>query len=97
MVKVVFSFDVPVEMQADYFKAVKETIKPYWESHGCQSYDVWQADGENAFIKEMFFPDVDSMQTTMNYHNVNAEAMSVVELFKTFGRNITRKIYMKAI
>ena len=46
MVKVVFTFDVAPEKQSEYLKATAEKIKPYWESHGCQSYDVWQAEGE---------------------------------------------------
>ncbi len=95
MVKMVFSFNVPGEKQAEYLKATKEKIKTFWESHGCQSYDVWQADGEDAFIKEMWFSDMDSMQKSMGLTGVDAEATSAVELFKSFVPNSSRKLYIK--
>ena len=42
MVTVIYEYDVPVEKQAEYVQATKEKIKPFWESIGCNAYDIWQ-------------------------------------------------------
>ena len=92
MVKVVFTFDVAPERQSDYLKATTEKIKPYWESHGCQSYDVWKADGEsNTFIKEMLFTTPEAMAKALGPKD--AEATAAVELWQSFITNMTRKSY----
>ena len=75
--KVVFTYDVSVEKQKEYLKVTGEKIKPFWESHGCQSYSVWQVtDHPTAFVKEMVFEDLTTMEKSMALH----EAESVKEL-----------------
>jgi quinol monooxygenase YgiN len=85
VVKVVFTYDVSVDNQKEYLKVTGETIKPFWESHGCQSYSVWQGrDNPTAFVKEMVFEDLTTMEKSMALH----EAESVKELFKSFVSNV---------
>ena len=91
MVKVVFTFEVAPEKQSDYLKATSEKIKPYWDSHGCNSYDVWQAEGESTFIKEMLFPDSDTMDRVMGPKD--AESSAMIKLWQSFIANLSRKTY----
>lgn len=94
VVKVVFTYDVSVDNQEEYLKVANEKIKPYWESHGCQSYSVWQGtDNPTAFIKEMVFEDLTTMEKSMALR----EAESVKELFKSFVTNVSRKVCMRRI
>lgn len=82
MVKAVFIFNVAPEKQSEYLKATAEKIKPYWESHGCQSYQIWQVEGETTFIKEMLFPDLPTKGSVMGMSN--AEANSIKALWHSF-------------
>jgi hypothetical protein len=91
----VFTFDVPVEKQAEYIKATKEIIKPWWEAHVCRSYDIWQADGENTFMKVMLYPDMATLEKGVELSKTDPECKSVVELWKSFANNITCKNYIK--
>ncbi len=94
MVKVIFHYEVPVEKQEEYIKVTAEKIKPFWESHGCQSYSVWQMkDQPITFVKEMVFQDIGSMEKTMALD----EANPVKELFYTFAANISRKVCTQKI
>ena len=82
MVKVVFTFDVAPEKQSEYLKATAEKIKPYWESHGCQSYQIWQVEGTATFIKEMLFSDQAARDKTMSSKDAGADA--VRKLWRSF-------------
>jgi hypothetical protein len=94
VVKVVFTYDVSVDNQKEYLKVTSEKIKPFWESHGCQSYSVWQVtDNPTAFVKEMLFEDLIAMEKAMALH----EAKSVKELFYSFAGNISRKVCLQKI
>jgi L-rhamnose mutarotase len=73
MVKVVFTFNVAPERQSEYVKATAEKIKPYWESHGCQSYTIWQVEGETMFVKEMLFADQREKDKTMSTKDPGAD------------------------
>ena len=90
----IFLFDVPEEKQTEYLKATTETIKPFWESHGCESYDIWQTtDGSPVFMKTMFFKDPEAMMKALQ--SSGEEAKPVVELYNSFATNITNKTYVK--
>jgi quinol monooxygenase YgiN len=93
-VKVVFTFEVSTDNQPEYLKVTGEKIKPFWESHGCQSYSIWQVtDNPTAFVKEMVFEDRGAMEKSMALN----EAKSVKELFYSFAGNISRKVYLQKI
>jgi len=90
----IFTFDVPEEKQAEYLKATIEKIKPFWESHGCEAYDIWQtSDGEPAFMKVMLYSDIDAMSKSMQGNS--EEAKPIVELYNSFAINVSRKTYVK--
>lgn len=94
LVKVVFAFEVSVENQKEYLKTTGEIIKPFWESHGCQSYSVWQVtDHPTAFVKEMVFQDVTSMEKSMALQ----EAKSIKDLFHGFANNVSRKLCIQRV
>jgi quinol monooxygenase YgiN len=98
MVKRVFTFEVAPEKQSEYFKATAEKIKPFWESHGCQSYDVWQAaEGEPTFIKEMIYPDIAAMQKSMGLYESDAQAKAMVGLFMSFVTNLSQRTHIQKI
>ena len=90
----IFTFDVPEEKQAEYLKATTEKIKPFWESHGCESYDIWQTSGGSpAFMKIMLFKDPEVMMKSLQ--ESGEEAMPIVELYNSFATNVTNKTYVK--
>jgi len=90
MVKVVFMYDVTREKQDEYLKITRDTIKTFWESHGCEAYTVWfSLEGSTRFMKEMVFKDEGAMQSTMKL----AEAEPVKKLFFQFASNISRTTY----
>ena len=94
MVKIVYIYDVPEARQAEYLKATAEKIKPFWESHGCQSYSVWQVEeSPTTFIKEMLFKDTTAMQQSVGME----EAKPAKELFYSFATNVSRKICMPKV
>jgi hypothetical protein len=94
MVKVVFQYNVPKEKQAEYLQLTRDKIKLFWESHGCQSYTVWQvAESETAFVKEMLFENTSAMTETMTLK----EAESVKEIYFKFAVDVSRKIIMKKV
>ena len=95
MVKVVFTFKVPKEKQMEFLEFVKSGTKPWWESHGCLAYNVWQADGQNAFIKTMDFPDMNTVKTFMPTHEKNQECRALIEKFESYTIDISRKPYIK--
>jgi quinol monooxygenase YgiN len=93
-VKVVFTYDVSVDNQPEYLKVTGEKIKPFWESHGCQSYSVWQVtNNPTAFVKEMVFEDLTTMEKSMAL----AEAKSIKELFFSFANNVSRRVCIERI
>jgi quinol monooxygenase YgiN len=94
MVIMVYRYQVPTEKHRQYLKATAEKIKPFWESHGCKSYDVWQAaENGTSFMKTMFFEDTDSMQKTMALSK--GEGKPFVDLFYSFANDISRQAYIQ--
>ncbi|MBW1998528.1 MAG: antibiotic biosynthesis monooxygenase [Deltaproteobacteria bacterium] len=93
MVRVVFSFDVEPERQEEYLRATEERIKPYWESHGCLSYQVWQAEGSTKFIKEMLFRDMASKEKTMAMKD--EESNSIRALWRSFVKEVSIETHIR--
>ncbi len=88
-IKIVFTYEVPAEKVPEYLRVTREKIKPFWESHGCQSYSLWQpADSPTAFVKEMVFADRAAMDKTMALE----EAKPIKELFQAFAEGVSRKV-----
>jgi len=90
MVKVIFAYDVSQEKQEEYLKATNEVIKSFWESHGCISYTVWQAE-DGSFIKEMLFADQETRQKALSLPQSDAKAKEAVGLFAKYAVNTTRR------
>ena len=95
MVEVVFSFEVSSERQGEFLEFVKSGTKPWWESHGCLAYDVWQAAGENAFMKTMRFPDLATMQKIMPANEQDPTCKALIQKFESYVTRISRKPYVK--
>jgi quinol monooxygenase YgiN len=94
MIKIVFMYEVLKERQDEYLKVTMDRIKPFWESHGCESYTLWQAPEEpTSFVKEMVFKNEAAMQAVMNLE----DAQPVKKLFSQFANNITRKTYRQVV
>ncbi len=93
-VKVIFVYEVSDGNQEEYLKVTRETIKPFWKSHGCQSYSVWQGlEQPSTFVKEMVFQDVGEMKRVMALD----EANSVKELFYKYASNVSRKVCIQKV
>jgi quinol monooxygenase YgiN len=98
MVNLVYMYEVAPEKQQEYFKVTAELIKPYWESHGCQSYNISQdAEGGTAFLKEMLFPDMESLKKTTRLAETDSEGKAVIQRFKSFAQNASRRIYIQKL
>jgi hypothetical protein len=94
MIKVVFQYNVPKEKQDEYLRLTQEKIKPFWETHGCQSYTVWQvAESDTGFVKEMLFESMPGMKETMSLK----ESEPVKEIYFRFATDISRKIIAKKV
>ena len=96
MVKMVFSFRVSQEKQDEYLEATFKKIKPFWESHGCDSYDVFQGiEDPDVFVKEMLFEDEKAMGTALTLKERDGEAKAVVDLWLTYIEDLVRTPYIK--
>jgi len=42
MLKAVLRYGVPVEKQEEYFKFIREELKPTFEANGCRAYNVFR-------------------------------------------------------
>jgi len=94
MVVMLYMFEVPAEKHSEYIKATAETIKPFWESHGCKSYTIWQAaDGGTSFIKPMVWDDKAAMDKSMALRD--GEGKPIIDLFYSFAQNVVRKVYIQ--
>ena len=92
MLVMLYMFEVPAEKHSEYIKATAETIKPFWESHGCNSYTIWQAaDGGTSFIKPMVWDDMAAMEKGREV----PEGKAIVDLFYSFAQNVVRKVYIQ--
>jgi len=92
MVVMLYMFEVPAEKHSEYIKATAEKIKPFWESHGCKSYTIWQAaDGGTSFIKPMVWDD----EAAMEKGRTLPEGKAIVDLFYSFATNVVRKVYIQ--
>ena len=95
MVKVIFTFDVPKEKQAEFLKHSREGTKPFMEARGVLSYDVWQTEeGSPSFNKEMLFKDAAAMQKVFTMAQTDPEAKALVERWESFTVGLTRKMYV---
>lgn len=93
-----FFYQVPEGKQKEYLKVTSEVIKPYWESHGCRAYDVYhEAEGGTAFVKEMLFDDLPSMQKSMALPEADAKAKSIIDRFFSFAISVRCKPYVEKI
>lgn len=94
IVKVIFEYDIPVEKQVEYLEVTREKIKPFWESIGCQSYNVLQvAESETRFVKEMLFEEDSAMKENL----ASKDSEPVKEIFLSFANNVSRKICVQRI
>ena len=81
MVKAYFYYDVAVDKQAEYLMFVAEELKPFFQSRGARSYDVYQntnPEKSTNFMAEMIFDDLPSMQKTMGLHGKDPEYDAMV-------------------
>ena len=95
MVEVIFTFEVEKERQEEFINFVKTGTKPWWESHGCLGYNVWQAAGENAFMKRMEFTDMATMEKVMPANEKDPECRALIDKFESYTINIARKPWIK--
>jgi quinol monooxygenase YgiN len=96
MVVMLYVFEVAAAKHSEFLKASAEKIKPFWESHGCKSYSVWQAaDGSNNFIKPMVWDDKKSMDKTMSLRDGAGKPM--IDLFYQFAENVKRTVYIQKV
>ena len=95
MVLVIFTFDVDPAKQKEYLKATEEKIKPFWESNGCQSYNIWQLEGGNTFLKFMLFKDIEAKDKVMEMKSEEADAIR--KLWHSFTSEFTRKTFIQKV
>jgi len=83
MYMAVFTFEVPEENQAAYLKTTAEVIKPFWESHECISYEVFQDYflGPERFVKIQYYKDKETMERSLSLARQDEEGKKVVGEF----------------
>lgn len=94
MLKMVYIYEVSEDKQDEYRKATAEKIKPFWESHGCQAYKIWQSQEDpKMFMKEMLFPDRATMQGAVS----SPDAEPIKQLFFQFAAVKSKMAYALAV
>ena len=95
----IFKFEVAPEKQEPFLEAVRDKIKPFWESHGCWEYNVYQEyDAVNGygtgFVKTQV---MEGMPTGLEESRAkrSEEAKAMVDLFYTFATDVSVKAYVK--
>ncbi len=94
-----FDFEVAPEKQDAFLEAVREKIKPYWESHGCWAYNVYQEydpdrGSGTRFIKTQIMEGM-PRSTKEGREQRSPEAQEIVNLFYSFAENVSFKGYLK--
>ena len=95
MVKGIWIYEVPLERQESYLKATRDAIKPFWESHGCLSYEVYRDyQTPTRFVKIQTYPDVETMERDGRLVFVDKDpgALRVVELFRSFTSTMEKRL-----
>ena len=95
MVELVFMFTVPREKQEEFLNFVKSGTKPYWESHGCLGYNVWQARDKDSFMKRMEFQDMATFEKVLPSGEQNPEGKALIQKFHSFVENVTTRVYTR--
>jgi hypothetical protein len=96
MVFLIFTFDVDPTRKQEYIKATAEKIKPFWEANGCQSYNIWELEEGNTFLKFMFFKDMEAKNNVMGLKS--EEADSIRQLWRSFVTEFTSmKTYIQRL
>ena len=82
----IFTFEVSKENQAEYLKTTAEIIKPFWESHECLSYEVYQDYfvSPTRFVKIQHYPDKETMERSLAYARQDEEGKRIVAMFTKF-------------
>lgn len=94
MLKMVYIYEVSEDKQEEYKKTTAETIKPFWESHGCQAYKVWQSQEDpKMFMKEMLFSDRAAMQGAVS----SPDSEAIKQLFFQFVVVKSKTAYMLTV
>ena len=95
MVKGIWTFEVPEEKQEEYLKMTAEFIKPFWESRGCISYQVYQDyTNPRRFVKEQIYPDKETLDRDVAaaLEEKDPKAVEAVNLFRTYAKDIIRRL-----
>lgn len=95
MVKGIWIYEVPLDRQEAYLEATRKVIKPFWESHGCLSYEVYRDyETRTRFVKIQTYADVETMERDgrLVFVDRDPEALRVVELFRSFASNIEKRL-----
>jgi hypothetical protein len=97
MVEMNFQFEVAKEKQEEFLKFVNETARPWWLSHGCDAYSLWQVAGENLFIKRMEFADMATIEKVIPANEQNPECKELIKKFDYFTENDSRRILSRVL
>ena len=97
MIEMSFQFEVAKEKQDEFLTFVREVAKPWWETHGCQAYSMWQVSGENVFNKRMIFADMATLEKVIPANEQDPEFKELKIKYDYFTTNDSRKIFMKVI
>ena len=97
MWKAVICTRVPVEKQEEYFKWVREQMKPFHEAHGCRSYNVFQEVSreddkiiaEDQFMTEVLF-ETEADRNEFHEQFDKEPFDSMLKYFRTYEQSSNR-------
>jgi hypothetical protein len=95
MVRGIWFFQVAEEKQEEFLQQVNDIVKPYWESHNCIAYNVYQdMNDPTLFVKEQIYPDIESMESDgeLFFGGTDPRAQEVVEIFRSYAANIEKRL-----
>jgi len=104
MIKAVICSCVPVEKQEEYFKFIREELKPFHEANGCRAYNIFREVSRkndkdivapDQLVTEVLFDDVAGFQKFRELFD-NEPLKSMMKRFFSF-KQITNGHYISVI
>lgn len=95
MVRGIWFFRVAEGKQEEFLQRINDIVKPYWESHQCIAYNIYQdINDATLFVKEQIYPDIEAMEQDgdLFFDNKDPRAAEVVEIFRSYATDLEKRL-----
>jgi quinol monooxygenase YgiN len=88
-----WTFKIPKNRLEDFLKYSRKKIKPFWESHGCKFYSVYQTtnkklfpyqimEDESSVTEHLVFGNIEDFEKFIKFVRENKEASEIAESYE---------------